>query len=222
MARQSSRKRPLEHGPQDDRPAKTTKNSIDLPPVNKVKPSPDQTPHVAQTSPPSSASPPSLPTVSEDNHSANDCTTITLPLTRRNLKMFDKMSSKISNNNPGLPSRGSTRVTTNATSNTSGRKTPYSNVFQQFMEDAGIYMDDSRSKLSLANLKELRKERDVRRSLAPSQCSDGEIEDIIQATRVAASEQHVVQDIISRISRTLQRYRIASSRSKAPPEVQWY
>lgn len=52
-------------------------------------------------------------------------------------------------------------------------------------------MNDGRSKL--ANLEELRKERDVRRS---SQCSDGEIKDVIKANYKAATESDIEHDII--------------------------
>ncbi|KAI4256425.1 MAG: hypothetical protein L6R42_006237 [Xanthoria sp. 1 TBL-2021] len=183
--------------------------TIDLPPVKEVElshiaiasqPSPDQkTPRAA---PPSPLSPPPR---SEDSHSANDHKTIApalpgtaIPLTRRALKKFVKMSSRRSKESSGSSSRSSRPTdATSVGSTKSDRVTAYSNSFPQILQDRGIYPNGDLS--MLADWEELQRERSVRPSLAPSQCSDGEIEDVIEANANAATEPDIERDVVPAI-----------------------
>lgn len=164
------------------------------------QPSPDH-----NTLRPSPASPPSPPPPSEDSHLANDHIPIApaapgtiIPLTRQSLKFFDRMSSRRSKKSFGSSSRGPRPTDATTVSSTkSDRITAYSNSFPQILEDKGIYPNGDLS--MLADWEELRRERSVRPSLAPSQCSDGEIEDILEANANAATEPDIERDVVPAI-----------------------
>jgi len=112
------------------------------------------------------------------------------------------MSSNRSNNGSRRSSSRRSRETDVTT--VSGRSSAksdgvnaYSNTFPQILEDNGIRLDGSRA--LLADVEELLRERDERRSLAPSQCSDGEIERIFEAKAAAATELDIERDVVAAI-----------------------
>ncbi|KAK1774262.1 hypothetical protein QBC45DRAFT_458854 [Copromyces sp. CBS 386.78] len=133
-----------------------------------------KTGHRLASNPPS---PP--PTQPEDSHLASGYETTlppaspdgVAPLTRQNLAKLNNMSDR-----------------------TVG---PYSSTFEQILEDEGIHMDGDPS--MLADLAQLLEERDVRPSLAPSECSDGAIEYIFEANANALSELDIERDVIPAI-----------------------
>lgn len=136
-----------------------------------------------------------------------------IPLTQEALERLDNMSSRRSKRS-SVPSSLTSRRTAATTislesgnSTKSDKITPYSNSFQQILADERIYMDDSRSRL--ANLDELQQHIDTRASLAPSQYSDGEIEDVIKANNKAATELDVERDVVPAI--VGRRYRLPHS-----------
>lgn len=189
----------------------------DLVPVKEIKLS-----HIAianQSSPHHKtprAAPTTLPSPAllyEKIHSANDhdYETITpvfsdtvTPLTRQALKEFGRMSSFRTKTSSGSSSRRSRHTNATTVSQESGistksdRVTPYGNSFEQILQDHGIYRARSHS-MAMADLEELRQERGVRPSLAPSQCSDGEIEDVIEANANAATEPDIERDVVPSI-----------------------
>ena len=146
-------------------------------------------------------SPPSPQSLSEDGHLANDyktvepdCPVTVAPLTRKNLKELEKMTS-LPPSKRSRTSRGSKHSNTTTTS--SDRIKATSNLFPQILEDNKIIIDGDPS--MLADREELQLERSVRPSLAPSQCSDGEIDDIWDANNHAATEPDIERDVVSAI-----------------------
>lgn len=141
------------------------------------------------------------PSLSEDRHLAKDYKTVepdcpgtVAPLTRKNLKEFEKMTS-LPPSKRSRTSRGSKHSNTTTTS--SDRIKATSNLFPQILEDNKIIIDGDPS--MLADREELRQDRSVRPSLAPSQCSDGEIDDIWDANNHAATEPDIERDVVSAI-----------------------
>lgn len=176
--------------PQDDRPVKRTKTD-------------HHHHHDVETNPPS-------PPLSHDSDPTKDHNTATVPafpdtftpLSREALREFEQnISSNRSNNlsrhTSSRRSRGTDATTLSSRSTKSDRVIAYSNSFPQILSDNDIRLDGSRAKL--ADLEELLRERDVRPSLAPSQCSDGEIEEIFKANAAAATELDVERDVVSAI-----------------------
>ena len=192
MSRQHQ-KRPLEDNPSPPEPLQ------DNAPFKKIKTGhrPRQQHPEVQTSPPSS------PPRSEDSRPANEHKTIAptllgavIPLTRQALKKFDEMSSRRSKKPSGSSSRG--LETTTVSSTKPDRVVAHSNSFPQILQDRGIYPNGDLS--VLADREELQRERSVRSSLAPSQCSDGEIEDIMEANANAATEPDIERDVVPAIA----------------------
>ncbi|KAJ4378604.1 hypothetical protein N0V85_008957 [Neurospora sp. IMI 360204] len=74
---------------------------------------------------------------------------------------------------------------------------PYPCALYSILHDSGINIhgDDS----MLADLEELRRERSVRPSLAPSECSDGEIKKIFRANTSAAGDLDIQRDVVTAI-----------------------
>ncbi|KAI9678583.1 MAG: hypothetical protein M1817_005640 [Caeruleum heppii] len=192
---------------QDSHSVKGT--TVDLFPVKEVElshiaaasqPSPDQ--KTPRATPPS---PPSPPSRSEDDHPANDHKATgpalpgpVIPLTRQALKKFEKMSSRRSKRSSGFSSRGSRDTDATTVSSTKSDKvTAYSNSFPQILQDKGIHQNGDL--FMLADREELLRERSLRPSLAPSQCSDGEIEEIIQSNANAATEPDIERDVVPAI-----------------------
>ena len=216
MARQPSRKRPLEHGPQDHPQVKKTKTGHQQ--HHKVQTYPPSPPCLSQDFDLLSASqkghadeispyPPTLPTPPPQHNRPVKDTRI--PLTRQALKKLDKMSSRRSRNSrrsktsTDSSSQVSRRTKATSVSQESGKSiksdkvTPYSSSFPQLLADEGIYPDDSRSKL--ANLEELQQDRGIRPSLEPPECSDSEINDVLKASSKAVTELDVERDVVPAI-----------------------
>ncbi|KAK0612981.1 hypothetical protein B0T17DRAFT_620351 [Bombardia bombarda] len=143
----------------------------------------------------------SLP-LSYDSDLAKDHNTATVPafpdtftpLSRKALREFERNMSPNRLNNPH---RHATPEDTGATPTYSSRVNAYSDSFPQVLRDNDIRLDGSRAEL--ADLEELLRERDVRPSLTPSQCSDEEIEKIFQANATAATETDVERKVVSAI-----------------------
>ncbi|KAI4149203.1 MAG: hypothetical protein LQ340_004752 [Diploschistes diacapsis] len=153
------------------------------------------------------------PSLFKDRNLANDCKTVepdcpatVAPLTRKNLKEFEKMTS-LPPSKRSLTSPGSKNSNTTTTS--SDRIKATSNHFPQILEDNKIIIDSDPS--MLADREELRLERSVRPSLAPSQFSDGEIDDIWHANKHAATEPDIERDVVSAIIGPLRGRRLPHS-----------
>ncbi|KHE81774.1 hypothetical protein GE21DRAFT_5123, partial [Neurospora crassa] len=121
-------------------------------------------------------------------------------LTRENLAKLNRMSSNLASHNTFRSSgRGSglTNPTSVASTGSHRSSNAYTNGFPSILEDSGIHIHGDPS--MLANLQELRRERSVRPSLAPSEFPDSRIERLIRVNNRAVSEADIERDIVAAI-----------------------